>query len=243
MKNFVIVFFLVLQVACSMKTYTADVRYESYRMDDKMEATHSLVDSIILPYREAIEKEMNSVVGWAEKDMFKVKPNSPLNNWMADMLLDLANEMSSFEIDFAIQNFGGIRIPQIAAGEVTRGKIFELMPFENKLVILKSSGETVRKLFDRIAQYGGWPLSRGTSFTIIDDQAMEIMVNGKPFDLEKQYTFALPDFIADGGDDCFFLADSERIDLELLIRDGILLWLGEHNGIIPYNDEIRIFTE
>lgn len=226
-----------------MKTYTADVRYESYRMDDKMEATHSLVDSIILPYREAIEKEMNSVVGWAEKDMFKVKPNSPLNNWMADMLLDLANEMSSFEIDFAIQNFGGIRIPQIAAGEVTRGKIFELMPFENKLVILKSSGETVRKLFDRIAQYGGWPLSRGTSFTIIDDQAMEIMVNGKPFDLEKQYTFALPDFIADGGDDCFFLADSERIDLELLIRDGILLWLGEHNGIIPYNDEIRIFTE
>ncbi len=241
MKRYLPIAFLFLLFSCAKQTYVADVRFESYRLDDMHEATNSGVDSLIAPYRAAIEEEMNEVVGYAEGEMVKSKPNSALSNWVADVLLDLGREYSGGQVDFAIQNYGGIRIPSISPGNVSRGKIFELMPFENKLVILQSDGKVVKQFFDRIAQYGGWPLSKGTSFRIQGDRAIDIIIDGKPLNLEGQYTFVLPDFVADGGDDNSFLKDVKRRDMDLLIRDGIFLWLQQNNRYIPFNNEIRIF--
>ncbi|MBL0145080.1 MAG: 5'-nucleotidase C-terminal domain-containing protein [Chitinophagaceae bacterium] len=44
-------------------------------------------------------------------------------------------------------NYGGIRLPAIPAGNITRGKIFELAPFDNIIVLQKISGKTFQAFF------------------------------------------------------------------------------------------------
>lgn len=60
--------------------------------------------------------------------------------------------------DFAVFNTGGLRRP-LPLGNITRGDVFELMPFENELVILTMNGEAVKKLVNFIATKGGAPVS------------------------------------------------------------------------------------
>ena len=96
------------------------------------------------------------------------------------------------------------------------------MPFDNKLVMLELDGATTKKLLDRIAEKGGWPISHTLSMEIDGQTATNIKIKGQDFDINKTYTVALADYIADGGDDCFFLADGKRTDKDLLIRDIII---------------------
>jgi 2',3'-cyclic-nucleotide 2'-phosphodiesterase (5'-nucleotidase family) len=229
-------------MACSPKVQqVASVSPDYYRIDNRQEANDNEISQMIVPYKAQLDATMNEVIGQAEKSMSKSKPNSPLNNWIADVLLDQAIDKVG-NVDFAVQNYGGIRVPSIEAGDVTIGKIYELMPFDNMVTVIYADGKIVQQLLDRIAAYGGWPISKNVYFTIENEKAVDVMINGKPLMPSGKYVFALPDYVANGGDDCFFLSDQERKDLDLLIRDAIINHIKKSNGKIIYNDEIRIQT-
>ena len=141
------------------------------------------------------------------------------------MLYDFCDSNYYGAVDFACQNYGGIRIPALARGNVTVGSIYELMPFDNTLKILTIDGPTTQQLLDRIAEKGGWPISRTLSFTIDNDRATNIVIKGQPFDINNSYKVALPDYIADGGDDCSFLLGAPAETDDRMIRDIIIDWL------------------
>jgi hypothetical protein len=42
-------------------------------------------------------------------------------------------------------NSGGIRLPEMPAGAITQGKIFELMPFDN-LMVFKSERKPIKAI-------------------------------------------------------------------------------------------------
>ena len=113
-------------------------------------------------------------------------------------------------------------MPVVAKGDLTVGDIYEVMPFDNKLVILNLSGDKTLMLLNRIADYGGWPISSNLTFSIEDDKATNIMIKGKPFDIKKSYRVALPDYTANGGDRCKFLKEEPQIDNDKMIRDLII---------------------
>lgn len=240
----IIAFLMVIFISsCSKEIqHISSIHPEYYRIDKRQPADAEEISTLIAPYKEKLDATMNQVIGSVEKTMNKSKPNSPLNNWMADVLLSQARKNAG-NVDFALQNYGGIRIPSLAKGDVTVGKIYELMPFDNMLVVLTADGTVVKQLMDRIADYGGWPVSNGTSFSIEYGKAVDIVINGEPFDINSKYTFALPDYIANGGDGSNFLSVAERIDLSLLVRDAIIQEIKDENGKISYNDEIRIKTQ
>jgi 2',3'-cyclic-nucleotide 2'-phosphodiesterase (5'-nucleotidase family) len=61
------------------------------------------------------------------------------------------------------------------------------------------------------------------SYIIDQRKAVDVQINDKPLDPDRIYSFALPDYIANGGDHCTFLADAEkRVDLDYLVRDAII---------------------
>ena len=243
-KNYLVralfIFILLAFISCSNEVqHLSSIHPETYRIDKRTPSDADDIEAMISPYRANLEDTMNEVIGQLEIEMIKSKPNSPLNNWIADVLLSQAQKEVG-DVDFALQNYGGIRIPALGRGDITIGKIYELMPFENMLVVLKAEGKIIQQLLDGIADYGGWPISSGTSFTIENGKAVDITINGQPFDISKKYSFALPDYIANGGDGSHFLKDSERIDLGILVRDAIIKEIRDQKGNIPYNDEIRI---
>lgn len=223
-KNILLFILLVSVASCSKQVYTADVDTSYYRINYKNKSDKDL-DKLIAPYKSQLDDQMNEVIAVNPEEMSKARPSSVLGNWFSDALLEEASRIYGVDIDMSMQNYGGIRIPSLSKGDITVGKIYELMPFDNKLVLLELDGPTTKKLFDRIAAKGGWPISHTLSMDIDGEKATNIKIKGEDFDINKTYTVALADYVADGGDGCFFLADGKRTDNDLLIRDIIIAHL------------------
>lgn len=201
------------------------------------------IETLISPYKKEMEKEMNQVIGACEKELMKARPESTLGNWTADLIHEKCEDYYGKSIDFAIVNYGGLRIQSLPAGSITKSNIFELMPFENALVVLNVDAETVGKLFDRMAEYGGWPISHQVGYKIKNGKPIDIQINGKPIDKNKMYKIALSDFVANGGDKCFFFEDKKQELLGKLFRDAIMehvIELNEQGKKIDANIEGRV---
>ncbi len=167
---------------------------------------------------------MEEVVGSTGNDLIKAQPEGSLGNFMADALLEAAYREYGIQPDAAFMNNGGIRLPVIKAGSITRGKIFELFPFDNLLVLVTIDGKTLQSFLDHIAGRGGWPVS-GLTMRIKNKKAIDVMIGGKPLLSERSYTIAIGDYTANGGDDASMLKDLPRKNKGYLMRDAFLTYL------------------
>jgi 2',3'-cyclic-nucleotide 2'-phosphodiesterase (5'-nucleotidase family) len=104
---------------------------------------------------------------------------------------------------------------------ITRGKIYELMPFDNTLILQKIRGEILQQVLDLMAERGGWPLA-GITMQIKNKKAVNIMIGGKPMDKGKVYTIAHSDFIANGGDNADMLKPIPQQNIGYLMRDALI---------------------
>ena len=206
-------------------------KYSAKRIEigSKLEQDEKLV-SIIAPYKDQLDAEMNEVLAISKKEMFKGKPESEMGNLIADAVLKKCRDYHDAKIDFGFVNYGGIRVPFLSKGHISVRKIFELMPFDNMLVIMELDGETTEVLLDHIAINGGWPIS-GASFVIIDSsKATNIMIGNEPFDTSKNYTIALSDYLANGGDNLAMLSNLEHTNLNVLVRNALLEYFKEEGA-------------
>lgn len=192
------------------------------------------IAKIIAPYKEQLDAEMNEVIGTSAVELTKAKPESSLGNFVADLVHEQSELYFGASIDFGVVNYGGLRIPNISKGPITTRRVFELMPFDNELVVLKVKGTVVQKLFDRMADYGGWPISHQVSYTINKGLPENILINGAPIDEEKVYKIAISDYVANGGDKCSFFVDEAQVGLTKKFRDAII----ENIKMRTANDEI-----
>ena len=239
---FVVFLVVILFSSCKSKqmvNHLADADVSYVRLSEE-EPLNADIEAFIAPYREKMAKEMNVVVGTIDQQLKKQRPNSNLGNWFTDLLEDSAKDIfPETEIDFAIQNYGGLRLGSIPPGDITAGKIFELMPFDNTLVCLELDASTTQRLINRIAEYGGWPISRSLGFTIQDTFAVDILIKDKALDPNRTYQVVMPDYIANGGDNCDFLKDQKRQDSGIVIRQVLIKYLSENmaKGISPAIDD------
>lgn len=169
---------------------------------------------------------MNAIVGHAEIAMDKKMPESLLGNFMADAFLAMAKEKFNTQVDVALMNYGGIRLTQLPAGPVTRGKIFELMPFDNLLVLQRLKGSELQVLLDLMAARGGWPVA-GMKMQIKDKKAVNVTIGWQPLDPAKIYVVANSDFLANGGDDLHVLRTIPQENKGYLMRDALFDYIEE----------------
>lgn len=234
---------LILTYSCTKQVYVADVDVSYLRIDDKMSDQSVQLDSIIAPYKSKLDTIMNEQIAFTKTNLLKEKPSGTLGNWFADTFNDASVELlDGASVDIAFQNYGGLRIPVLAKGPITVGDIYELMPFENEVVTMQLDSSLLQQLLDKIADYGGWPIS-GATFTIDDSVAVNVIIDGHPFSNDRMYTIVLPDYIANGGGGCFFLEALPRQKTGVLIRDLIISYLRKApisiKNVSP-NNEVRI---
>ena len=185
------------------------------------------VNEIIEPYKKEIGDEMKKVIGQVANMFIKEKPESTLGNWASDLTHSKCEEYLNRKMDFAVLNYGGLRIPSLPKGDVSKGKIFELMPFENYLVLVEMKGSDLPALFDHMALKGGWPVSKHVKMTIHDNKAIDVRINNRKVENDKIYSFATIDYIANGGDNCTFLKDQKKVETGVLFRDAIIEFIEE----------------
>ena len=215
--------------ACQTYYAPTEAKSENLRVStsEPVPATRSLaqihpLDELIIPYRQSLDERMNTVIGEASMRLYKEKPESPLGNWMADAIHNQVNKLDIAPVDVSIQNYGGIRIPEIGEGEITVGKIYELMPFDNMVVVQEMTGLVVQRFFDHMAADGGWPISSGARYILQEEKAQQLTIGGEKIQAERNYRIALPDYIANGGGDCGFLSDLAQENTGVLVRDILI---------------------
>lgn len=224
-----VLFLLLITVSQCSKQFTAvQYQYEEQRLQPNSISDTALM-AIIQPYKDSLDKAMNVVLCVADTVLTKSLPESDLGNMMCDMVLKKTRDYCKCEVDLTILNNGGIRLPSLPKGEITLGKIVELMPFENQIDIMQVSGYTLDTLFNYIASKGGWQVS-GASYTIKNNHAMNVLIGQKALDFNKQYNLAISDYLAQGGDNCTMLAHLPKKILPQTLRAAIVDGLKEMNA-------------
>lgn len=212
-------FLLFVSSSCNTTYQSRSLQYKSYRITDTVSKNTAAL-SLLQPYSDHVNKTMNEVVGIAEISLEKKQPECTLGNFLADAFWVMAQEKYNTKVDISLINFGGMRLAQLPKGEVTNGKIFELMPFDNLLILQKVNGEVLQQFLDLIAAKGGWPVA-GMTMQIKDKKAVNVIIGGKPLDPGATYTIANSDFIANGGDNADMLRPIPQISNGYLMRDAI----------------------
>jgi 2',3'-cyclic-nucleotide 2'-phosphodiesterase (5'-nucleotidase family) len=183
---------------------------------------------LINPYKTQIDKEMNQVLIVSSSAAMKGQPEGDLGNLVSDIILVKANEYAKEKVDVCMLNNGGLRT-SLPAGEITLGKVFELMPFENEMVVVTLDGKQVQKMFNYAAKEGGMPMS-GATAEIKDTVAVNIMIGGVAFDVNKNYKVATSDYLAAGGDKMKFFKQPVAYEpMKKKIRDAIIEYMVEEN--------------
>ncbi len=211
--------------ACQTTNHLADVQSNSVRLDTLMVSEDQAMLAKIEPYRTDLMDQMNVAIAPLDTDLRKASPNSTLGNWFADILHASGEEIFNTKVDFAIQNSGGLRIPGLKEGDITVGLIYELMPFDNKLHLVSLGSAELKLLFDKMVEKGGWPISYGLQMSVMDSVVTDIKIHGQAIEDDKLYQVIIPDYIANGGDNCDFLVPLERKKSNIFIRDALIDYL------------------
>ena len=184
----------------------------------------------LAPIKAALEEEMNVQIGYAPENLWVGEPECPMLNWATDALWEAAKKVYAGRVDIAIVNMGGMRCSW-QKGPVTKGCVFELMPFDNRLVVLTLKGEDVIALCESFARYGGQGVA-GMRVKVLDNKLVDVTVGGKAVNPKALYTVATSDYLAGGTDHMDALTKYvEYWDSDLLIRDLYLEAVREQDTI------------
>lgn len=207
----------------------------------KMSATHISVDgkadavqdrelaSLIKPYADIAVKTADEIIGYTDQDLTSGEPESLIGNFFADVMLAYGQQHSAGKVDFAVTNPGGLRKP-IRKGSIKVAHVFELMPFENAVVVLDLKGDRVQALADSIAAHNGGPVA-GIRFGMRDGKAVNVEIHGEPLDAGKIYRVVAHDYIAKGNDFYFELTKASATEtLSVSLRTVILNWVKQENA-------------
>jgi len=196
------------------------------------------IDSISR-YKKKIEAETGRVIAVSKGDLTMEGNETTLGNFACDALkFGAGMKFKNDTVDVVVMNRRGLRTT-IAAGEIKVGTIFEVMPFENELVMIKLSGENLLNFIPLVIE--SRHLFLGMKIKLKDKKPVSILFgDGKEIDKNKIYTVITSDYLANGGDNFSFLKAGQRIDSGLLIRDAMIKYCeavsAQNKQITPYLD-------
>jgi 2',3'-cyclic-nucleotide 2'-phosphodiesterase (5'-nucleotidase family) len=209
------------------------------------------LENFIAPYREHINKDLDEILAYSPETLDKSKPIKKWQTTIGNLLADVTHEKAdrlfkqrhSKNVDICLLNHGGIRaiIPQ---GNVTTRTAFQVMPFENSLIIIALKGEQIREMADYIIrEKKPHPLSGMKIVIDANNVIKNITVNNKPVENDRIYYVATSDYLSNGGDNMeFFKKATGSFDMDYKLRNLFIDYFKEADTIPVIKTE-RIITE
>ena len=209
--------------ACQRAAYapTAHFAPATSQPVGKAQADDPAAAALIAPYQAKVTAQMREVLGTAPAALTKGSGESPLANFVADLQRVRAGQVLGEAIPLGVMTNGGLRAG-LPAGSITLGSVFELMPFENELVVLDAPGAVVQQLFDYAAR-GKMAVSGATYTVTPDGQAKDIRIGKDLFDAnqDRLWPIAISDYLASGGDNMVFFKSVVPRHTNVLLRTAI----------------------
>lgn len=242
-KQLTLLIFTFLLVGCNQENNLTRIEGKRLEINDSLASVKS-IDSFIAPYRLKVNENLDEVISYATDTYSKRdgELNTAIGNFMADLVFEEANPIfksrTGKEIDMVLLNHGGIRAI-ISKGPITQRTAFEVMPFENSIVIVELKGTHVNELVSYLeAAKRAHPIA-GLKLTLgPDDKMVEATINGQPIDTSKTYNVATNDYLYYGGDRMTFLAKTDTLHiLDYKIRNAMIDHFKKNDTINPVIDD------
>src|SRR5690554_1492821 len=240
LKYFILTLTLLFAAACSVKQpHVSKISGKQIPVDERISPSEAL-EKVIEPYRDYINKDLDSVLAYCPETLDKNqgKWTSTIGNLLADITLQKADMLFQKryqqKVDVCLLNHGGIRatLPQ---GNVTTRNAYEIMPFENNLVVAELKAEQIVEMVNYfIGGKKAHPIS-GIEIILNSDEASynSIIIQGQTLEMNRTYLVATSDYLLTGGDSMTFFAKAlNTYDMEYKLRNLIIDYFKETDTIL-----------
>jgi len=209
------------------------------------EVIHAFADSLdaavprISTYVDSVRQSVLPFVSRAIGTLSERLDEDMLARMVADAMRTAAGA------DVAVTNIGGIR-SDLAAGPIRIGDLFEVVPFENTLVVATLTGRQLRDWLDtrpgaaRVSGLSGridWLAPEGPRLT-------DLRTDAGPLANDRAYRVVTNNFLAHGGDGFEgFLVGTDVEWTPVLVRDALRSWIESHmsgNGTLHADLRARL---
>ncbi|ABR49732.1 5'-Nucleotidase domain protein [Alkaliphilus metalliredigens QYMF] len=217
---------------------TASVILKEEAMELEQDPTvKEVVDTIIEEQKLILSEVLGTTTVHLEGERETARAGETnLGNLITDAMQDATGA------DFVVTNGGGIRA-SIAEGKITRGDVITVLPFGNVVVTKEIKGSAVKEALEIGSK--GYPEPSGAilhvagmSYTIDPNQpegerVIDIMIQGEPLDLERDYLMATNDFLAAGGDGYTMFVEALTITDYMSMDEAVMEYIQEKQVVAP----------
>lgn len=243
LKYLFICFYFLILYSCKQENYLYKIEGKQITISDSLE-TNLDIEAFIKPYRDHVEKDLDSVLSYAVDTFSKTDGefNTAIGNLLADAVYEEANPIfknrTGHDIDIVFLNHGGIR-SIISKGNVTIKTAYEIMPFENFVVVVALKGKQVQEMINYLVKAKrAHPIS-GLKLVLNKDFKLEsATIKGEPIDVNKTYFVATYDYLYEGGDNMNFLKTNDSLySLDYKVRNVLIDYFTKKDTINPVIDD------
>ncbi len=194
-------------------------------------ATHSELkdfknDSVsiffIAPFKKELDVKMNEVIAYCDSALTKDGTESSLANFVMNAVEYSVNKTNP-ELKKIIPtvNRGGLRI-NLPKGDISVRTIYELMPFDNEIVILKLNPAKLKEAVNYFCDNGKL-FTNYLEFYCDKKNGINLKIHGEILNENSEYTIITTDFLANGGDNCTFFSNPLYYsNTGIKLRDAII---------------------
>lgn len=152
----------------------------------------------------------------------RTQPDLPLGNLVADVFRAYGSRYFKVPMDFAVTNFGGIRIP-MPEGAITLEDISSMFPFKNYLCYVQMKGSALTELLEQLSGTKAFQAVSGCEVKVKGGKLVSAVVGGKPIEPSRLYNVTTIDFLLDGGDKLNIGALADKVILSRVLLKDVML--------------------
>ena len=225
MKNFFKIIFLYFSF-CLISCNDLNLDSISYSRIELTGQENRMISDVINIYKDSIDASLDNVIGFSDRlytkgDFSSKKFNSSLGNLIADIIFVQSDSIFKYQenknIDFVIQNHGGIRA-SLPEGEVKLSDAYKILPFENEIVIVEMNGKHLSEIVSFLKKE-----LMPHPFSGLTINGNEVLIQNRIIIPTNKYYIATNDYLLTGGDNMFFFNKNTRAyRLGYSLRDAFI---------------------
>jgi 5'-nucleotidase / UDP-sugar diphosphatase len=238
----------LLEVTFDARGQLVAYKGEALLMTPEVSPEDFFAKEALLAYAQPVMALMGQVIAEAKVDLVGEraivrKRESNLGNLIAD---GMVWKTRGAGVQIALQNGGGIRA-SIPKGPITVGKVYEVLPFGNTLVVMDLKGKEILAALEngvsqweqgagRFLQVSGlryaFDLARPAGSRVVRVE-VKTEKGFAPLDLEATYRVVVNNFIANGGDGFTVLKEAQgyRVDTGFSDAESFMDYLKELKAV------------
>lgn len=227
-------FLSLIAVCCIGLSYAQEKEVgKNIEIDSKIKDSKA-AQTLISPYKKELDEKMSKVLSYTDVMISKEGLNSDLGNLLADFTYSgtSARTLSILGryVDAAIINLSGPKM-QMEKGNITLKDVYEIMPYENEIVVIQMKGSDIIDMMNFFAEKKLQnPISQIT-MDVKEGKVSNLKIRNFLVEPSRYYYIATVDYLAMGGDGLVFFKKGTSISTGLKLRDVFIEYFKKNNPV------------